>query len=267
MADRSDQHQEKVGLLLRLKTDHLGWRLLVGILLTFFLALFLHFREVRMEMLELDTNAKKYVVAQVDFDFNDEESTFLQRQEAVRDAGVIYRIDDAVIDERGTSIIKNFEAQVMDQAELETLHETTLAIEEALKKARFTDNRTLQKMRSLNLSTSNYYLFTPQSIDSPLVLPGSFWRELSSRVIQGKKLTSQHVDAALAGMRSQVWILEEDTSAQRHLHHVIGKSIAPKTSKVRAGSRIIDQGEKVTMRHMAMMQGMKKCARRAAQFV
>lgn len=257
MADRSDQHQEKVGLLVRLKTNQLGWRLLVGILLTFFLALFLHFREVRMEMLELDTTAKNYVVAQVDFEFNDEESTFLQRQEAVRDAGVIYRVDDSEIDERFEAIIKNFESQALDQADLEMLHETTRAVEDALKKARFTDNRTLQKMRSLNLSTSNYYLFTPQSVNVPLTLPGSFWRELTSRVIQEKKLTSQHIDATVQAMRSDTWMLEEDTSAQRHLHHVIGRSISPKASKVRAGSRIIDQGEKVTMRHMAMMQGMK----------
>ena len=225
MADQADQHQEKVGLLIRLKTNHLGWRLLIGILLTFFLAIFLHFREVRMEMLELDTTAKKYVVAQVDFDFSDEESTFLQRQEAVRDAGTIYRIEDSEIDERGTAILKNFESQTLGQSELEMLHESTRAVEDALKKARFTDNRTLQKMRSLKLSTANYYLFTPQSIDAPLVLPGSFWRELSSRVIQDKKLANQYIEATIQAMLSDTWLLEEDTSAQRHLHHVISRSV------------------------------------------
>src|SRR6056297_1749466 len=100
MADPLDQHKEKVSLKEKLKTKDFGWRLFIGFALVVVLTLFLHFRETRVEILELDTVAKKYVVAQVDFEFPDEEATTIDRQDAVRGVGSIYKIDEAQIDKR-----------------------------------------------------------------------------------------------------------------------------------------------------------------------
>ena len=60
----------------------------------------LHFREVRVEVLELNSIAPGYVVAQVDFDFFDDEATIILRQEAIRDVGKIYQISEKEVRQR-----------------------------------------------------------------------------------------------------------------------------------------------------------------------
>ncbi len=60
----------------------------------------LHFREIHVDVLEFNSVAPGYVVAQVDFDFLDEESTIIIRQEAVRDIGKIYQISHKEIRQR-----------------------------------------------------------------------------------------------------------------------------------------------------------------------
>ena len=55
-----------------LKEEDLGKRLLIGVVISLSIASFIHFREIRIDSLEIDTKAKDYVVAQVDFEFPDE---------------------------------------------------------------------------------------------------------------------------------------------------------------------------------------------------
>src|SRR5579863_1369893 len=76
-----------------------GWRLLVGLFCTIGLALFLHFREIRLEVLELNTTAPRYIVAQIDFEFPDYETTIVLQQQAMQDIGSIYQIDETEIRE------------------------------------------------------------------------------------------------------------------------------------------------------------------------
>ena len=64
-----------------------GWRLLVGLFCTIGLALFLHFREIRLEVLELNTTAPRYIVAQIDFEFPDYETTIVLQQQAMQNLG------------------------------------------------------------------------------------------------------------------------------------------------------------------------------------
>ena len=75
-------------------------RFLIG--LTFALSMFivLHFREAPVEIPEKDTIASKYVVAQVPFEFIDEEATLILKQEAVRDIGRIYKVSDKQVSAR-----------------------------------------------------------------------------------------------------------------------------------------------------------------------
>jgi len=83
----------------RLSKDSLGWRLLVGFVCVLFIAAFIHFREARIEVLELGEKAPKFVVSQVDFSFPDEESTHILRQDALRDIGAIYKISEREVSE------------------------------------------------------------------------------------------------------------------------------------------------------------------------
>src|SRR3990167_5075708 len=82
-----------------LASNNRGWRLLVGFVCVFCLALFLHFREVRLEVLELNATAGRYIVAQIDFEFPDYETTIILKQQAMKDIGKIYQIDDKQIHE------------------------------------------------------------------------------------------------------------------------------------------------------------------------
>src|SRR5690349_20761030 len=59
-----------------------GIRIGIGLLFMISLFFILHFREERVEVLELNSTAPGYVVAQVDFEFNDDEATLIKKQEA-----------------------------------------------------------------------------------------------------------------------------------------------------------------------------------------
>ena len=257
MASADDQQQEKISLKEKLKVDHLGFRLLIGLLLTFFLALFLHFREERVEVLELDTRAKSYVVAQIDFEFPDDESTIIVRQDAMRVVGSIYKLEEKQIDTR-TAKLETQVAAAQDQLNHEEVYAAIRDVERAMSKARFADNRTLQKIRELDLSTKNYYLTPSAPSARGSVLSDAFWRELSSRVLANKTINENAVRYVIGEYKREAWKLEEDARDQRQLRQLVGETIEPRFSKVRAGNRIIDQGEKVTMRHITMMQAMKK---------
>lgn len=76
-----------------------AWRLFVGFICVIGLALFLHFREVRLEVLELNEVAHRAVIAQVDFEFPDEETTLALKQQAMQEIGKIHQIDDEQIRE------------------------------------------------------------------------------------------------------------------------------------------------------------------------
>ena len=72
----------------------IGIRWLIGLCFALCLFAILHFREERVEMLELNSIAPGYVVSQVDFDFYDEEATNILKYEAVRDIGKIFELSD-----------------------------------------------------------------------------------------------------------------------------------------------------------------------------
>ena len=58
-----------------------GVRLLIGAAFFICLFAFVHFREVRVEVLDLNSIAPNFTVTQVDFDFFDEEATIILKQE------------------------------------------------------------------------------------------------------------------------------------------------------------------------------------------
>src|SRR2546425_10154084 len=70
------------------------------------LAIFFHFREEPMESLEIGTLAPRYVIAQIDFDFPDEEATQVLKQEAVKDIGAVYAIKESQIKQYRYSLEK-----------------------------------------------------------------------------------------------------------------------------------------------------------------
>ena len=238
-------------------------RVLLGLLFTGALFFFLHFREVRVEMLELGSTAPRYVVAQVDFSFLDDEATIILKQEAVRGLGKIYRLDENAIRQRRGDFEKylladqRWRERVQDSS-LEDMYSAVDLLEKSLLNARFTDPRTLGKMERVELPTTGYRIYTPASQEAPIRLPQTIWGSLQDQSFEESELPLGTVNFVLEYFRQQPWQVLEDTSPQRALRKRLQSRVPDKYTRVNAGSRIIDQGERVTPRHISMLQAMKK---------
>jgi len=248
-----------------LKEGNLGKRLLIGASILIALAAFIHFKEVRIEMLELDSHAKNYVVAQVDFAFPDDEGTVILKQESARDIGTVYKIDPKAIDKRRFQF-ENFLIHdqrwrnLLPQSTFEELYQGADAIKDELLEVRFTDLRTLQRLESLKLKTHEYFLLPPSFDGNTAVLTDNFWENLQRKIIASKSNKSVEGPSTryiVSYFQSVDWVMEKDISSQRALRRLVEATVPVRFSQIKAGSRIIDHGEKVTQRHIAMMQAMK----------
>ena len=189
-----------------------GIRLLIGCLFTLMLFFYLHFREVRVESLEPGTRAPRYIVAQVDFAFLDEEATIILRQEAVRDIGHVYQIDETGIRER-RAVFENFLRQDkswrerLPHATFEEIYGGLDLLENVLLLIRFTDPRTLKKMEEADISTNNYLIFTPPSLKEEVVLPSQIWSYIQNQAFRGKDVPVDTVLFIMDWYRTKTWEL------------------------------------------------------------
>ncbi len=227
------------------------------------LALFLHFREVRVETLELDTVAERYIISQVDFAFPDEEATQIIKQESMRDIGIIYRLNEKQIHQTRF----DFESFILTQQkwrdELENvtfneIYRGADALEEALVRARFTNRRTFQKIQEAGLPYESTFVFSPSDVQKPSSFPADFWEKIKTKAFGAKNIPPEAAQFVLEAFAYQPWVLQEDLSAERSLREFIQHEVPSQFTQVRAGTRIIEPGEKVTKRNIAMLQSMKE---------
>lgn len=229
---------------------------------TFLLFLFLHFQEVRVETLELYSVAPRYVVAQVDFTFLDEEAAALLREDAVRDLGKIYQLDEHAVRQVRIEFEKYLRENQewrdkLPKASLEQLYTGAELVERSLQQLRFTDFRTLKKMESVGLSTAGYLIFTPPHSDQQTLLPAPVWAYLGQNAFAEQATPQATARFIVDFFRDKEWKLTEDPNPSRVLRNRVIAKVPAKYTKVAAGNRMIDQGEKVTSRHLAMLQAMK----------
>lgn len=241
---------------------HFGKRLAVALFFFIALALFLHFRDVRMEVLEQGTIADRYIIAQVDFEFADEDATQVIKQQSVRDIGSIYRINEKQL----RQIRSDFESYLLTrqdwrdklkQTTFDELYKGADALENALAAARFTNQRTIQKMKDYGLLTDHYYLFTPENLQEPAILPISFWRQIRDKVFVEENFNLDTANFILESFEKQTWNLQLDGVAERNLRQLVQEKVPTQYTVVDAGGHIIDPGERVTARHLEMLQAMK----------
>lgn len=240
-----------------------GIKLLIGLIFAVLLFFYLHFREVRVETLELGSIAPRYMVAQIDFAYYDEEATIILRQEAVRDIGAIYQIDPSGIRARRSEFEESLRQdkhwrERLPTATFEEIYRGLDLLENALTAIRFTDPRTLKKMEEADISTESYLIYTPADLREEVHLPSQIWAYMQNMAFKGQDVPTATATFIVDSMRSKSWQLEDDGNAQRVLRKRVQAKVPDKHTKVSAGSRIIDQGEKVTTRHMAMFQAMKE---------
>lgn len=243
------------------KSHVMSW--LIAVLFTLGLFLFLHFREVRIEVLDLNSVAPGYIVAQYDTDFLDEEATTILKQESVRDIGKIFQISENQIRQRKGEF-ENFLLYNQDWSKytsiraFEEVFKSLDAVERILVQLRFTDPRTLQKMKEFSLPTTYYQIFTPPELNEENTLPTQVWKFVFETALYSDQIEESAGDFVITFMEEKGWRIEEDIPAQRNIRKAIQNNIPNRLTHIQAGSRIIDQGEKVTARHLAMLQSIKK---------
>lgn len=146
-----------------------------------------------------------------------------------------------------------------EEISFEDVYNASEAIEKALRRVRFTDPRTLQKMREVALPTENYLIYTPLQPEVAVRLPTPIWQGIL-RITHNNSsnISDDALKIVINYLRALPWSLNEDIPAQHKLHSALQKRVSDKYTHVVAGSPIIDKGEKVSPRHVAMLQAMEK---------
>jgi putative nucleotidyltransferase with HDIG domain len=238
-------------------------RYLVVCIFALTLFAYLHFREVQVEIPELNSIAPNYIVSQVDFDFPDDEATVIMRQDALRDIGKIYQISQKDIRQKRIEF-ENFllyNQAWHEQAEggtFQELYQASETMEKALDQLRLTDAHTLDKLKELGFPIQNYQIYTPNTLFEQVLLPSYIWDEIQKKYFPRTNYDSLLTALIIEFFKHSHWHIEEDIPTQRLLRKRVQAEVPEKMTHVSAGNRIIDQGDKVTARHIAMLQSMKE---------
>ena len=243
--------------------DDLIFRLFIGLLSLICIFLFIHFREVKVETLELGSTASSYVVAQTDFDFPDDEATAILKQEALRDLGPIFSLNHKVLfqvryDFEYYLIHDTLWKEKLKETSLEDLYKQTDALVAFLKKLLFADITTLKKMQKFNISVKDFMVFTPAKEEKEIELPHEYWVRLEEVFLKENAFSKPEINFIFKFFASKKWALNQDEQAENKLKSKIENSIPQKYTEIKAGTRIIAGGEKVTTRHIAMLAAMKQ---------
>ena len=246
-----------------LSSNRRGWRLVVGFVCTICLALFLHFREVRLDVLELNTVANRYVIAQIDFEFPDYETTIILKQQAMQDIGKIYQLDDKEIRDIRHELEENLVhrrdwRKAAPSSTFEEMYKAADEFETLLLEERFTDPRTIQKIKELNLSDTSYYEYISENKEKSVFLPAEFWNELSDQVSQSGTFHLETVKYVTSFFEARSWTFVEDPALESSLRAQVSRMVVDKVTKVYAGTRILNPGDLITSRHITMMSSMKQ---------
>lgn len=246
-----------------LKSNKLGLRLLIGFIFVLFLTFFLQYREVRVEVLELGAIADKYLIAQVDFEFPDEEATVLFKQESLRDIGMIYRMDEKQVIKKCYELEEflthNMEwRKKIPKVTFEELYYGIEQIKNTLLQMRFTDERTLSRIKKFDLPVDNFFILSSDQFQEHLIFGLSFWEKIKKEAFEDANISSDAAFFLVDYFIVNTWNLQRDMPSERNLRQSIQEGLPEKFTYVTAGDRIIDSGEKITERHLAMLQAMKK---------
>jgi cyclic-di-AMP phosphodiesterase PgpH len=270
LINENPNSDRELGFKLSRTQNYFDRSYVIRILITCFfgccLFLFFHFRQTYVEVLELGSKAGRYIVSQIDFVFPDEEATIILKQQAASEIGPIYKIPEEDITDKLNDFQKKFisepkEEQIIKENKLEKIIESLYFLSDQLQNIRFTDSRTLSTLEELPLKeikipSFNYYVFVPKR-GNLSTLPKSFWNETQQHFSE-KGFSNEVSDFVLKYFAGERWNFEVDQETISSLKRYIQAQIPEKMTHVRPGERIIDQGEMVTPKHLAMIKAMKE---------
>jgi cyclic-di-AMP phosphodiesterase PgpH len=252
---------KKKSIFSSLKKDDLGLKLILVLFMLLVLTLFLHFREIRLDILELNSKASKYFVSQVDFKFLDDEATIISKQKRVSSINPIYFIDLNEIKIKRMNfenhLICNPNWHNLPFISYDTLNELVDRFEKKLIKAKFTDSQTIKKLKKNKIDTFNYFSINHEN-KNEFHLPQGYCSIIANEL---KAQLSANIHPAINFIRdyfeSVNYKLKIDYHSSARVKNQIEKNTVPKYTSVSAGEIIIASNEKVTAKHVVMLQAMK----------
>lgn len=260
LAEKDPPVEDKCRYLLGLKGA--GWRLLIGLLFASILSFFLQIREVRVGVVEIDSLSKQYVVAQTDFEFPDEGKTLFLQQQAMQDVGQIYQFDRKEL-EKTTAEFEEFLAQSqtwrkrMPDSSFEEFYEYTEAFEEFLADSRFVDERTFMQLKDFDLSHESIFLIQSIGKDEVPSIPSDYWKVAKDHVFSSNSRKSTFSSYIIEFFQKKQWVLQTDSSLEKKLKLFAQEKVPQQFTLVKAGTMILEPGEKITLKHVVMLQAMK----------
>ncbi|MEI6532142.1 MAG: HDIG domain-containing metalloprotein, partial [Chlamydiota bacterium] len=230
--------------------------------------LFLQMKETRIDILKVGTPASKYIVAQIDFSFLDEEKNFLKRQEAVQAIGPIYKIDEKQLFDREIDLDRYlvFNPSWRASAQgynFQDIYRAVDNVQRALFASRYTDLSTLAEIGHLpHNSFLKKFLFQffmpPASLENDISIPSDIWDNLVNIAFAGEIYDKETLSFVVDYYKQKNWQLKEDVLLGQMLQKMAQDSIPNQYSHMQAGERIIDEGQVATTRNIAMLVAMKK---------
>lgn len=265
----AEEESGRSGFLKKIFKGDFYKKLLIFLTLFVTLALLFQFRESRLETFELGTKSEKYVLAQVDFEYLDEESRSVAQQEASLDIGTIEKFDAFEVDQYIDLLETKWrtdEKQSKVGVTSKEVQPVLKGVRKNLKKTRIASKRTLRAAKDYvdAAELSLYLVGNPEATQFRIGITEdnqTYWNALFAEDAAHSldpaifNAISSFVKARL----SQVdFTLETDPREQLRLREIVQQQVPSQKKAVEAGKSIIRKGETVTMRHLTMLSAMKR---------
>lgn len=245
-----------------IKNKGFGLRFFIALVFTTFLSIFLQMREVRVGVVETDSISKQYVVSQIDFEFPDNAKTEFLQQQAMQEVGTVYRFDGKSI-EKASHEFEEFLAsnqswrKKMPLVTFEEFYEYTESFEDFLLESRFADQRTLHKLKEADIAFEPNFFVPIQETEKFPTVPSDYWQIAKEHVFQPNVRQTPLASYLLDFFQKKEWTLQRDLSLEKRLKQIAQESVSQQYTVVKAGTLILEPGEKITSKHVTMLQGMK----------
>lgn len=234
-----------------------GWRLFSALAFMAGVSFFLQMHEIRLDVPELHSISSQYVVAQLSFEFPDEEKTLFLRQQAIHDIGPIYHLDSRELVQWSSAFEEHL---IQDQSwrrldpkmTFEKIYEHGESLEDFLVESRFSDERTLEKIQDLFPVTEP--LFPLSFLQEKQ--GEEFWQLAKEQVFSTGD--SQAISAFVIDFfQDHKWSLERDSGLEKRIKEAVKEAVPEQYTLVQAGSFLLEPGEKVTAKHIVQLQSLK----------
>ncbi|NGX33923.1 MAG: Cyclic-di-AMP phosphodiesterase PgpH [Candidatus Anoxychlamydiales bacterium] len=244
-------------ILRKLKKNDLGVRLILALVFWLCLTLFLHFKQIKLDVIDLHSNSNRYVVSQINFDYPDDEATILSKQKKIADINSIYFIDAKQIKLKRINfenyLIDNPKWKNLPSISYEKMNDLVDRFENTLIASRFSDAKTIKRMKNHKIDITNYIALNHEH-KKEFPLPKGYFSIFAKKL---ENVPEKTLDFMENYFEKNDYKLTLDYLTLSKVKKLIAKNVAQKYSHISAGELIIGSNEKVTTKHLAIMQAMK----------